>query len=269
MLEWLIKPTRRCNTMKWKQPPIKALILATFLGGCFRQSIDQPLLITKQEDNGPLASMGAGQYVFRIFGTKRAFAALYNPANGNLASIYKILIKGTGEDFWPLVAEDARMTRESRYFAVSRTITPALFPVEPGPSGVSFRADIFRGNPNLLSVVGRNRLVKIDELIFRQKEVANPAAGGSHILVRQADEYHAVPLKADDSLLSFIALEGLTPSQVKANWLAATLEPDAGSPANTSMGCSANYKGTISLPESTPENEIRAYCEKQGRAGAE
>lgn len=246
---------------------VLALILAAFLAGCFSQVNEQPEMVAKQEDNAPLSSMGAGQYVFRLFGSLRPFAALYDPVDGKLASIYKVVITSSGKDFWPMLAEDGRMTRESRYFAISRTITPSLFPTEAGPSGVNFRADIFRGSPGMQSILGRNKLVKIEELIFRQDGAS--AALRSHIIVGQGSEYHAVPVQADRDLLSLLALEGLTTMQKNAAWIAALLESEAGVPANTMMGCSTNYRGTISLPENTPENEIRAFCEKQGRAGPE
>ena len=248
-----------------KSALVALVILSTY--GCFSVSKEQPELLPKlEEEKGP-DGLATGAYLFRVFGVEEPFLALYKPATGTLSHIYRAQTTDKAGDFWKVMKEDIRMTRESRYFAASSALNPQAFIKDPqtGRGSGSFRADVFRGDPEKVSVVGRNILFNVNEVIY-QSEVKSPEAT-THIFVAGAGEFHAVPMTADADLLSFNFVDGLPQGQPGSRWVAIQLEADGNVPGSSKMGCVSNYAGKVLAGTTNEETEISAICERQGRAG--
>jgi len=241
--------------------------IAALTSGCFSVSKENPELIPKLEETKSQYDLGRGTYLFRIFGIDQPFLALYNPRTKELSHIYKARISDKGGDFWQRVKEDMRMTRESRYFAISSALSPNAFLSDSGTAKVSgsFRADIFRGDPAKTSNVGRNILFSVVEVVFPTK--TKPAKATTHIFIGGDGEFHAIPLNAQSDLLSFDIVDGLQRNSLHDQWLAVHIESDGSMPASTNMGCVSNYSGKILAGTTTEETEISAICVRQGRAG--
>ena len=248
--------------MKWTMMAL-AMVLTS---GCFSPSKNEPELLPKLEESKGQDDPGVGTYLFRIFGVDQPFLALYNAKSAVLSHIYRTQVADKGRDFWQQIKEDMRMTRESRYFAASSALNPSAFLKDPqtGMVGGSFRADVFRGDPAKMSSFGRNILFRVTDVVF-QSEVQPPTT--THIFVAAKGEFHAVPLNAQENLLSFTIVDGLPEGRPGNSWLAVQIETDGGLPGNTKMGCVSNYAGKILAGHLTEESEISAICEREGRAG--
>jgi hypothetical protein len=248
-----------------KSELLALVILSTY--GCFSLSNEQPELLPKFEESADQGDLATGAYLFRIFGFEKPFLALYNPVNGRLSRIYTAQTTDKAGDFWKIMKEDVRMTRESRYFAASSALNPQTFIKDPrtGRGSGSFRADVFRGDPEKMSAVGRNILFSVTEVIYQSETLAPEQT--THIFVSGAGEFHAVPVTSESDLLSFNIVDGLPLGQSDYRWLAIQLESDGSVPGSSKMGCVSNYAGKVLAGTSIEAAEISAICERRGRAG--
>lgn len=235
-------------------PIMVSLVLLT---GCLSKPGLEKDLIGKSE--GPLTGSQAEIQVYRIFGKYQGYLADYDPITGALRAVHKVLIGNAGRDFWPTLQEDSRVAREVRYFAVSRIPIPTI---TEKTEGGSFRADLFRGHPVHESAIGHNLLIRITGTRF-----IAPAdkRSGTHIILGDAKEVHAVPQNSSDDLVSFSVVDG-----IKANdgvWGQAVLRPAASRPATTAMGCLQNFEGKLLADGSDTDAEFWGVCEKMSQAG--
>jgi hypothetical protein len=241
------------------------LILST--SGCFSFSKEQPELLPKLKEPKRGNGLTTGSYTFRIFGIDEAFLALYNPNTGKLSHLYRAQTTNNAADFWKVLKEDIRMTRESRYFAASSALNPDAFikDKQTGNGNGSFRADVFRGDPEMKSAIGRNILFSVIDVVY-QSENLSPK-WNTHILVAGPQEFHAVPFNADGDLLTFNFVDGLPQGSPGMRWISIQLEKDGSVPGSSKMGCVSNFSGKAQAGPSMEETEISAICERQGRAG--
>lgn len=182
--------------------------------------------------------------------------AVYNSA-GTLEAVHNVMIVEKGVDFWPAVREDARISREPSYFAVSRT--PVLLTAAKSRP-TSFRADLFRGAPAHRSVVGQDLLVTFTDTSY----LGGAAARGTHIMVGDQSEVHAVPYQAANDLVSFAVTDGI--NAAPGRWAEAVLTPMGSRPATTAMGCTQNYTGEIIASTAQDNAEFWGICEKKAPA---
>jgi hypothetical protein len=249
---------------------MKSTLLALLIlsaTGCFSLSKEPPQLLPKLEESKGEDGLTTGTYTFRIFGIDEAFLALYNPSTGRLSHLYRTQATDNAADFWGVLKEDIRMTRESRYFAASSALNPQIFVKDrqTGKGSGSFRADVFRGDPEKMSAVGRNILFNVNEVIYQSENRTKEST--THILVEGTQEFHAVPVTADGDLLSFNFVDGLPQGRPGRRWISIQLEQDGSVPGSSKMGCVSNFAGKVLAGPLTEETEISAVCERQGRAG--
>jgi hypothetical protein len=233
-------------------------ILLAAVSGCFARPQADRDLAPKAEERVSDQSDRAIR-VFRIFGRSQAFLADYEPSTGSLRAVHKVMITGGGKDFWPTLQEDARMAREPRYFAVSRTAIPVMGD-DTAPD--SFRADLFRGHPVHESVIGHNVQIRITGASYISPATQPP---GTHIMIGTGREMHAVPLSAAGDLVSFSVTDGIRSAE--GRWASANLKPLNSRPATRAMGCEQNFEGELLSGQPEGSTEFWGICEKRAQAG--